>query len=252
MLEAVVGPLVTAARHVLPKGGRVWRLARNGYRCAQSARRLALLPVWRRRERVVDTYLSQLTAARPDVFVVQVGACDGVQDDPIRHWILERGWHGLLIEPQAAEFARLRANYAAAVGRLQFENVAIASVEGHTTLFRLKESAITHEWQRMVASVLPRPELAEMGTVEAVRVPCVPLQTLLDRHGIDRVDLLQIDVEGFDYEVIKMVDFNRVRPRAIRYEHRHLAFADRRDCRRLLTRLGYRVVEMEFDTCACT
>lgn len=41
---------------------------------------------------------------------------------------------------------------------------------------------------------------------------------LLTSHGLTRLDLLQIDVEGFDAEVIRMIDFSRVRPGIIKYE----------------------------------
>ena len=42
-----------------------------------------------------------------------------------------------------------------------------------------------------------------------------------------RIDLLQIDTEGFDYEVMKTVPFRHVRPRVIVYEEKILGKRDR-------------------------
>ena len=44
------------------------------------------------------------------------------------------------------------------------------------------------------------------------------LDELLIRHHIDDLDLLQIDAEGYDLEIIAMIDFNTTRPRFINYE----------------------------------
>ena len=49
--------------------------------------------------------------------------------------------------------------------------------------------------------------------------------TLLDRHHVKKIDLLQIDVEGYDYELLKSFNFERIKPQLIRYEHRHLKLA---------------------------
>jgi len=40
-------------------------------------------------------------------------------------------------------------------------------------------------------------------------------------YELKTVDLLQIDTEGFDWNVLKMYDFNYFKPVIIQYEHCH-------------------------------
>ena len=81
----------------------------------------------------------------------------------------------------------------------------------------------------------------------ATRVPAVTFNSLCARNGVDRVDLILIDTEGYDWEVIKNIDFSRYRPRLLIYEHFHLGSA-REECRRYLEQLGYLTLSEGFDT----
>ena len=72
--------------------------------------------------------------------------------------------------------------------------------------------------------------------------------TLLDRHHVKKIDLLQIDVEGYDYEPLKLFNIESIKPQLIRYEHRHLRLSDKSSCIKLLTQNGYKILEMEYDT----
>jgi FkbM family methyltransferase len=183
--------------------------------------------------------------------VLQIGACDGVLCDPIHKWIEKHGWQGILVEPQKEQFERLKINYKDSKN-LRFENVAIADINGLRPLYKLKDENIEHDWQRAIASLhtslLPKPHLEKQGKVITEMVQCVTFDTLLDRHQVNRLDLLQIDVEGYDYQLLKMFDFGKIKPKLIRYEHMHLKLSDKNTCNRYLTENGYMVLEMEYDT----
>ena len=56
------------------------------------------------------------------------------------------------------------------------------------------------------------------GSTEIIKVPTIRLDTLLEKHGINRVDYLSVDVEGGEYEVIKSIDFNTVDIHVIGFE----------------------------------
>jgi len=64
------------------------------------------------------------------------------------------------------------------------------------------------------------------------------------------IDLLQIDAEGYDYEIIRSIDFDTVKPAIIHYEHMVLSEADRNACLELLASHGYRIVLQDNDTLA--
>ena len=68
----------------------------------------------------------------------------------------------------------------------------------------------------------------------ALKVPCLSFESLCRRHGVGAIDLIHIDTEGYDYEVIKLIDFSAHRPALLLYEHKHLSPADRAACRRLI------------------
>ena len=42
---------------------------------------------------------------------------------------------------------------------------------------------------------------------------------LLNEYNIERIDLLQIDTEGYDSEIIRGLDFSKIKPSFIHFEH---------------------------------
>ena len=58
--------------------------------------------------------------------------------------------------------------------------------------------------------------------------------------GLERVDLVQIDAEGFDWPIIRSIDFARLRPAIIRFEYRNMPARDADACLELLAAHGYR------------
>jgi hypothetical protein len=46
----------------------------------------------------------------------------------------------------------------------------------------------------------------------------ISFETLLDRFKWSKLDLLQVDAEGFDAEIIKMFPFDRLKPAIIHFE----------------------------------
>ena len=157
-------------------------------------------------------------------------------------------WHGILIEPQKIEFERLIKNYKNESDNLIFENVAIADHETTRNLYKVKDEQIVGDWQRGIASLIPMEGLEEQNAVTIEAVQCISFDTLLERNKVKKIDLLQIDVEGYDYEILKLVNFERLKPHLIRYEHRHLNLSDKNACKKYLKKLGYTILEMQYDT----
>jgi FkbM family methyltransferase len=53
------------------------------------------------------------------------------------------------------------------------------------------------------------------------------LQSICKEFNLSRISLLQVDTEGYDFEIIKQIDNLPERPIAINYEHKHLSKRDR-------------------------
>ncbi|MBX7255461.1 MAG: FkbM family methyltransferase [Candidatus Hydrogenedentes bacterium] len=172
--------------------------------------------------------------------------------DPLRQHIVGHKWKGLLVEPLKGKFAQLLQNYAHTEG-LIFENAAISKAPGPATLFRVKEGHATEPWQEGLATFCPEKNALRNLPEERIdqeSVDCITLMDLLKKHHIAKLDLLQIDVEGYDFEIIKLIDFSAIEPVLINYEHCNLRSHERRQARRYLRERGYVLIQREYDTSA--
>jgi FkbM family methyltransferase len=196
---------------------------------------------------VFQILIELLDPRRPGFFFVQVEANDGQSSDPIHHLIKLYHWKGVLVEPLSDAFARLTKTYEGEP-QLIMENAAVAREEGTLTLWTVAGS--NGQLATFDRAALLRRYPDESGVIE-VPVRTISMTTLLAKHRVDHIDLLQIDAEGFDYEVIKMtLGGSRPRPRLIRYEHLHLSPADRVACVDFLGERGYKMYRDELDTVA--
>ncbi len=88
------------------------------------------------------------------------------------------------------------------------------------------------------------------GAVKSITVPALTLESLLKKHQVERVNLLQIDTEGFDFEIIKMIDFRRMKPDIIHYENNFLNRRQKSECSRILSEQNYSLLNLGIDTVA--
>lgn len=194
-------------------------------------------------------------ASRDPVFnFVQIGANDGLRCDPIRHLVGELRLPGLLVEPMPNLFEALQQNYAGSPG-LAFENSAVAWEDGERVMYRIRPDADVPDWAHGLGSfdrahlMNERHPFTEKD-VEQVSVQVVSFRTLLTKHHITRIGLLQIDTEGYDAEIVRMVLSSDIRPELINYENFHVPLADRVRCKQMLQNHGYGFVDVGKDTLA--
>lgn len=205
---------------------------------------------------VLDLLVGARVASGHTPVVVQIGANDGVRADPVRHLILRYDLPGLLVEPLPDLFALLQANYADRPN-LKFEQCAVADVDGHVPLYRVRPDPSLPDWLQGLASLnrnhltSAKFEFDEFDKyVEEVTVPALTLSSLLRKHGMSDVGLLQIDTEGFDCRIVESAIRSGVRPAIINYEHIHVHAREQAACKRLLQDNGYDFVDVGIDTLA--
>jgi len=220
------------------------------------ARRTALADlVQGNRVDVLSLVIESIKDSRHPFFFVQVGANDGATDDPVGRIARERGWSGILIEPQPDAFKRLKQNYTDTQG-FSFENVAIATDQSGITLYRFVCLKTGERPQDLFASadrnrlVQARKRFGWDFDIEEVHVPAMSLDDVLSKHNVSIVDLLLVDTEGMDFEVIRTLDFGRVAPRIIQFEHIHLSSTDLANCLGLLRSQGYEFALQDRDVIA--
>lgn len=200
----------------------------------------------------------RLSAAASDrFFLVQIGANDGELDDPVCSLIKRHRLAGVLVEPMPECFARLRENYADQP-QIALENCAIAQEDGHRELFRIRRGAYPHLPKAECMASFDRKVFSHCGKllpgverhIEVIQVPTMTVASLAAKHGIDHLDLVQVDTEGFDFEIIKLLLEAKLLPNIIHYEHFHLSAQDQRACRQRLMEHGYTFSHTPLDTLA--
>jgi FkbM family methyltransferase len=205
----------------------------------------------------VDCIIYGLLLSRDRIRFVQIGSNDGRTGDPLWSFRRYASWRGLLVEPVAPVFRRLRENYAPWADRFTFENVAIAAEPGHRPFYRFDDPSSSPPGADQLGSLdrtllqrlARRHGRSETGIV-ATTVECVTLPQLLAKHGIRELDLLHIDAEGLDYEILCQIERAQCRPSVVLYEHVHLSDAVRHDASSMLLASGYHVNTIEGDTLA--
>lgn len=203
---------------------------------------------------------------QPDVFFVQVGSHDGITGDPLHNLIIEnQNYQGILIEPVPHNFELLKQTYERAKNmseRLKFENVAISQVSESKKFYCLSQD-IEKDEELKASLPLTYDQLSSFNAghikklgdeiipyILEITVPCLSLKDLFDKHQVKTLDLLHIDVEGFDYSVLSQLDFSKYQPKVILYEHAHLSTYERNEAIALLNRHGYELLVHGGDTLA--
>ena len=190
---------------------------------------------------------------------VHIGAFDGITGDPLGTFVRDLGWEGILVEPQKYRFEQLKKNLGH-VTKLHFENSAIAKSTGTAKMYSVREDVqqiggakgvdreFIDQWASLDYDTVVRglhifyPGLDDPAPlISFVEVPTLTIGDLLKKYRWDSIDLLQIDAEGLDFEILKMVDFKTVLPAIVHFEYYHLANHAREAAARLLVEHGYRL-----------
>ncbi|SMG50527.1 methyltransferase, FkbM family [Marivirga sericea] len=186
-------------------------------------------------------FYNQISKNLDTTFVIQVGANDGINHDPIHKFVKRDKWQGLLIEPQPDVFRyQLFPLYMRDEG-IFMENIAISD---KISLMDMYKISFTRERWATGLTTFHRPTLqdkVDRGDVDIiakrkgitvpssiekyideVKVESKTFEFLRAKYQIKEVDVLQIDVEGFDFEVIKLYDLSNNKPKVIVFESGHL------------------------------
>ncbi len=153
-----------------------------------------------------DYHLSLAFAGQRSGFYIDVGGGHPVADN-VSFWFYERGWRGVVVEPQpelAALYARVRP-------RDIVERAVIGRVGGEID-FHVVERL--HGFSTTVEKFARQAE-AFGASYKTVRLPVMTLAELCARHAPAEIDFLKIDVEGGEADVIMGADWGRFRPKVV-------------------------------------
>jgi len=169
---------------------------------------------------------------RPGWTCLDVGANIGATS--LAWWRVCREVHVVALEPHPVTLGRLRTNLAlnGAGSKVEVVASAVGRTEGE---LRLRVSPR--------GTMAMRPEMTgEPG--EEIEVPVTTLDRLYAQMGLDRVDLLKVDIEGFEVEALDGAETALRRTDRVVLEHHSEEL--RRACLERLARAGFdRIVERD-------
>jgi FkbM family methyltransferase len=176
----------------------------------------------------VDLRLAMHVKSAGGVYV-EAGANDGVTQSNTLFLARYRGWRGLLVEPipdLARRCASMRPESIVEQAALVApEHGAPTVTVRYANLMSVVAGARggEDEDRRHVA----RGEALQGVTTYDVEAVASTLDALLDRHRIDAVDLLCLDLEGYEPQALQGIDLERRRPEWIMVETWDRAEIDR-------------------------
>ncbi len=153
-----------------------------------------------------DYHLALAFAGQASGRYIDIGGGHPVADN-VSFWFYERGWQGIVVEPQPA--------LAALTARLRPRDIVVEALVGRTNgesdcflVERLHGLSTTLEQHARKAEAFG-------AGFRKLRLPVVTLATLCETHGANEIDFLKIDVEGAEADVLAGGDFKRFRPKVI-------------------------------------
>jgi FkbM family methyltransferase len=153
-----------------------------------------------------DVHLAIAFEGQEIGFYADIGAGHPVADN-VSLWFYERGWRGIIAEPQGALcrlYPAIRPRDSVYEGLVGREN-GLAPFFQFEKLHGLSTTVADHaETAREVAS--------EYAVIQA---PITTLASLFERHGAQHIDFLKIDVEGAEGDVLAGNDWTRYRPKIV-------------------------------------
>lgn len=198
---------------------------------------------------------------KSEVYFIQVGSNDGKTGDPLRKLIINNEcWKGIFIEPVDYLHKKLKANYICQ-NRFVFEKVAIGPHKSKANFYYVSKEAKSNfegdlpEWYDQLGSFDKNHILKHLdGLLEPYirtkNIEVVSLQSIIDKHGVDSVDLLHIDAEGYDCQVLSTINFEQNKPSVILYENKHLSIGEKASAESTLTSNNYDLINFGADTMA--
>lgn len=155
-----------------------------------------------------DVLLNRIFEKRTSGFYIDVGAAHPMYENDTKA-LYDRGWSGINIEPNITFYEVL------AIERPRDNNlnIAISDTTGLLIFFEVKNTGLSTCDPDEAARARDKGfEIFER------QVQTETLRDLLENIRPPRIDLLKIDVEGFEPNVIRSNDWNRYRPNVILVE----------------------------------
>lgn len=157
-------------------------------------------------------------------FFIEVGGNDGFTQSNTYYFERLRGWNGILVEaiPELYEECvkeRLRSKvFNCALVSKDYQDTHVTMI--YSNLRSLVKGAQKSD-ENDIKHTYNMKHLKNSGVKPyEISVPVRTLTSILDECHVQEIDLFSLDVEGYELDVIKGLDFNKYRPKYMLIEAR--------------------------------
>jgi FkbM family methyltransferase len=193
---------------------------------------------------------------RGSLSVVQVGAFDGISNNALDYIKLANicELQAVLIEPNPVAYNKLVSNFSDLASVIPV-NVAIDIADGKRSFTVVGPHKLAEfQWIEQLSSFDKQTILSHSHIVPDltsymvdVSVDCLALSTVLSTNGIDCLDVLLVDTEGYDAVIVEHALQLKVQPGIVLFEHTHLNKTEILRVVDLLRVTGYSITDIGQD-----
>ena len=162
------------------------------------------------------------------ITLVQIGANDGVDHDPVREIVYsDSRIKGLLVEPQQGAFSRLQQTYKPLIesGRVSLLNKAVFERECRVKLYKnAAENGTDGHSSFLLRQNDPYTHFQDDVYEEVDAITVTQLLTIANSP----IDVLVVDTEGYDSTIVQCLLDTRSRPGVLFFERPSIILADDR------------------------
>ena len=137
----------------------------------------------------------------------------------------------LLVEPVPHNISAIKENLKE-FKNVHLEPVAVASVRETKDFFFVKATSINKlkkHWASGIGSFnknhllnhRTKRFLIEEDDIDKIPIKTVKFEDLIEKYSITEIDKILIDVEGYEYEILRDMDLKKVRINSILFEYKH-------------------------------
>lgn len=193
---------------------------------------------------------------------LQIGANDGISHDPFREFMVRRNARGIAVEPVPEYYQKLTRSYRF-YSQVLTENCAVGYPSGTLPFFAFSDAYLKSlgkaaeiaglagyaGFDRGKLAGILRPNDKPSDCIRELSIPVRTVEQILDRHNLSSVDCLFMDCEGHEENILTHLDFERVSPRLIVFEHTHFG-SHAGVIEAALAAQGFQFTRLQFDTIA--
>tara|TARA_R100000278_G_scaffold94497_1_gene72152 strand:- start:11 stop:604 length:594 start_codon:yes stop_codon:yes gene_type:complete len=180
---------------------------------------------------------------------IEIGSCDF---NTLNHLYYD-GWRGIIVEPVKEYLDNLERHPS-----IEYVNMAIDTQNGTRDLWMCPKEyqKVSRDYRGMSSfyrdihhgSVVGEQVLNDKGKpvhTDKIEIQTITWNTLVETFNIKEVDYLKIDTEGHDWEILKSIDLNKIKPKIIKVEHKHSG--KKKEIMTYLFENGYHVEAFYYD-----